>query len=456
VLTTPADATVGCSDDTSPTSTGTATATDDCDGAPTVTYSDSVAAGSCPQESVITRTWTATDACGNASNADQTITVADDAAPVLSVDTTPVTALDVDCSGDEAVTLPAATATDDCDGSPTVSDNAPAAFPAGETTAVTFTATDACGNASAGQNVDVSVKYGATIRVYVQQMSFGWGCRPSVTKEPLVGVEVFAFDRSGGEFCSHHHPSWHGWHWWRHVVHDCDESAAVNSAITDANGIAEIDVPPGDYIVITFLDLDEDGEYEHYLGRRAPNVDCGEVLNRRLRLIVTPRGKHMAAKIHRFTGSELVIVEPDLMVWDEEEQEYPFGFESEGDWEVEAAIEVPEGFVTDEESLSDFVVDETKGLQFTVTEVGSDLVPTRTDFTIRHKGEVIRVSGDVGILLTPDYARSRGFDVEVLRANGLIVEPSELARRSPGRQVAAPAVEATPAVPGTAASRTEQ
>ena len=45
------------------TVTVSATATDNCDPAPIVTYADNTA-GSCPE--VITRTWTATDACGNA------------------------------------------------------------------------------------------------------------------------------------------------------------------------------------------------------------------------------------------------------------------------------------------------------------------------------------------------------------------------------------------------------
>jgi hypothetical protein len=51
-----------------------ASATDNCDPAPVVTYSDVTAAGGCPQEYTITRTWTATDACGNGTNCTQVIT----------------------------------------------------------------------------------------------------------------------------------------------------------------------------------------------------------------------------------------------------------------------------------------------------------------------------------------------------------------------------------------------
>ena len=58
--------------DTSPTATGTATATDLCDSAPAVTYSDVSTVGSvCGGTGVITRTWTATDCNDNTATAIQ-------------------------------------------------------------------------------------------------------------------------------------------------------------------------------------------------------------------------------------------------------------------------------------------------------------------------------------------------------------------------------------------------
>lgn len=74
-------ATVECDGDSASSATGVATATDTCDTAPVVTQSDAIAAGSCPQESVITRTWTATDASGNSATCDQTVTVVDTTLP---------------------------------------------------------------------------------------------------------------------------------------------------------------------------------------------------------------------------------------------------------------------------------------------------------------------------------------------------------------------------------------
>ncbi len=80
----PADATVECDQSTDPSATGFATATDNCDNEVEVAYSDEIAAGDCPQESVITRTWTAKDCVGNTSTCVQTIKVVDTTPPELT------------------------------------------------------------------------------------------------------------------------------------------------------------------------------------------------------------------------------------------------------------------------------------------------------------------------------------------------------------------------------------
>jgi hypothetical protein len=429
-ITCPVDVTLECPADTSTAANGLATASDDC-GTPTVSSNDNSISG-CGATVAVTRTWTATDDCANSAFCDQSLAVVDTIAPVLDIDTSPITAVDADCSGDEAVTLPAASAIDACEGAVAVSDNASATLPAGQTTTVTFTATDGCGN-STQASVDASVEYGSTIDVYASSLTFGWGHHPVVSKEPLDGITVHVFERAGAEHCSHHQPSWAGWHWWRHVAHDCDESDAVNSGVTDSNGFVSIDVPPGDYIVVTFFDFDDDGEVDHYIGRRARGIACGQSKNRRLRLIITPRGKHLAARISRLTGSELLIVEPDLMIWDDQEQEYPFGFESEGDWGVGVSVEPPDGFVSDASNLDTDVNDALEGVQFTVTEVGSDLVPTKTTFEVSHNGLRHVVHSKVGIKLTPSYARERGFDPVELRAQGLIYD--RVVRKAPTRRL---------------------
>lgn len=81
-LVVPPDVAIYEGEPTDPTHTGQATATDNCDPAPQVTYEDEV------QADQILRTWTATDACGNNVQGLQTITILPCTVPG-----------DVDCNG---------------------------------------------------------------------------------------------------------------------------------------------------------------------------------------------------------------------------------------------------------------------------------------------------------------------------------------------------------------------
>ncbi len=89
IITCPPDVTIECDGSTDPSVTGEATATDNLDPSPAVTFSDSTAPGTCPQEFVITRTWTATDCAGHTSDGVQIITIQDTTPPVLTCPGTP-------------------------------------------------------------------------------------------------------------------------------------------------------------------------------------------------------------------------------------------------------------------------------------------------------------------------------------------------------------------------------
>ncbi|NNF29886.1 MAG: HYR domain-containing protein [Flavobacteriaceae bacterium] len=143
VITCPADATVECGDDTSPTATGTATATDDTDPSPVITFADTSVAG-CGNTEVITRTWTATDAAGNSASCVQTITVVDTTNPTV---TAPADAT-VECGDDTSPTgTGTATGTDGCGGvTIAFADSSAAGCGLTETITRTWTATDDCGN----------------------------------------------------------------------------------------------------------------------------------------------------------------------------------------------------------------------------------------------------------------------------------------------------------------------
>jgi hypothetical protein len=377
-----------------------------------------------------TVTFTATDECNNDATTMATFTIADITAPVLLVDTTPIVVTDVDCSGGQDATLPTASGSDDC-GAVTITNDAPAIFPAGQTTTVTYTAADDCNN-QASDTMDVTVLYGADILVKAAKHTVGSGSHPGSTKEPLVGIEVCAYDKADGSCArtvcggiAHQH--------YQCIVENCgtDDGELIFCCTTDADGECTINTPPGDYIVIS-ADATKT-VLPDPLGVSASDLVCGEVKQKHLQQIVKANGQKVPGKTTRRTGSELLIIEPEYVLWDDTTQLYPFVFETVGDWGVTTTVAPPDGFVTDYDELSEDVDNEIEAVQFTITEVGSDLVPTETTFQVRHNGRSETIRSRVDIRLTSRYAQSRGFNVAALRAQGLIKERPDNPGQARGR-----------------------
>jgi hypothetical protein len=325
------------------------------------------------------------------------------------------------------VALPLATAEDLCDANPTVTHDAPASFAPG-TTQVTFTARDDSGNETAA-TLDVTVRSGAQVQILAARHTVGQGARPSTTKAPLADILVRAYQRGPGSCIDQQAPSGASWQDYPAIVANC---TPVNTVLTDATGSATLNLPPGDYVIISYLTPEE-----AYIGEWVNNLACGETVTKRLQLIVannTPR----PGKTTRLTGSELLIIEPEYVIWDDSTQVYPFVLESVGSWGVITSVAPPDGFVADYSSLDAQVNSELEAVQFTITEEGSDLIPTRTTFQVTHGRRRHTVQSDVGILLTPDYAHSRGFDVAELRGRGLIVDRDGRGGGRHGREAGAP------------------
>ncbi|MEE9129094.1 MAG: hypothetical protein V3T84_03680 [Phycisphaerales bacterium] len=263
----------------------------------------------------------------------------------------------------------------------------------------------------------------AFIEVQAAKHTTGSGPHPGSTKEPLVGILVAAYDKSPGSCAIAQDQNGNGLKWQEYpdVVANCTPDT---TALTDADGVALLELPPGDYIIISHFDSDDppDGILDQFIAASANDLQCGETKKKHLQLLVDANGNTKPGKTTRLTGSELLIIEPEYVLWDETEQLYAFVLESVGDWGVTVSVTPPEGFVADFNELSEAVNNDLQAVQFTITEVGSDLVPTQTTFHVQHNGLWDTIHSKVGIQLTPEYAQSRGFDVAQLRAQGLIRE----------------------------------
>ncbi len=135
----PASLTVECGN-TIPNAT--VTASDNCDASVSVVMSESTAALGC--NIVLTRTWTATDSCGNSASASQTININDTQKPILS-------GVPSDSSVECGTNVPVAivTAIDKCFGPLAVSFSETfSGIGCNRLITRTWTAKDACGNAS--------------------------------------------------------------------------------------------------------------------------------------------------------------------------------------------------------------------------------------------------------------------------------------------------------------------
>jgi hypothetical protein len=135
------------------------TASDNCSGAVTVTFSGDIISGQiCPDQYTITRTYSAADACGNTATCSQIITVSDLSAPTVAC---PATAT-VTCASLVPAANPAGVITsDNCGGAATVTflgDVTTLGICANQyTIARSYSATDACGNtATCSQTITVS------------------------------------------------------------------------------------------------------------------------------------------------------------------------------------------------------------------------------------------------------------------------------------------------------------
>lgn len=237
----------------------------------------------------------------------------------------------------------------------------------------------------------------------------GSGVRPPTTKTPIPGMTVRVFDKSSTSCVRKNFGV--SWQNYRDIwLSNCRDTAYGATGISgNTQGIAQIDVPTGDYLAIGEFDPEKGTRGDElYVGVSVGGVAAGQNLDKFLQVIQKSDGKKIPAKYTVLTGSLLMIIEPEYIEWDGTVETYPFVFESLGDWSVTTAIKPPEGFVADYPFLSETVADSVAAVQFTITDVGSEWVPTVATHTIKHKGKVKTIKSDIGVKLSEKLAKAKG------------------------------------------------
>ncbi|MGB3074652.1 MAG: right-handed parallel beta-helix repeat-containing protein, partial [Chitinophagales bacterium] len=92
----PGNTGIACDESSDSSNTGMATATDNCDSDPSISYTDVIVPGSCIGNYTINRTWKAQDANGNFATCLQVIVVSDVTDPLIGI---PAASLTVECDG---------------------------------------------------------------------------------------------------------------------------------------------------------------------------------------------------------------------------------------------------------------------------------------------------------------------------------------------------------------------
>ena len=126
-----------------------------------------------------------------------------------------------------------------------------------------------------------------------------------------------------------------------------------------------------------------------------------------LQVIEKAYGKKGPAKYTKRTGSDLLIIEPEYVEWDGTEELYPVIFESIGDWSVTTSVDPPEGFVTDQDSLTEEVNTEIEAVQFTLTDVGSTWKDTKVKHKIKHKGKTETINSKIDVMLSKKLTKEK-------------------------------------------------
>jgi hypothetical protein len=248
-----------------------------------------------------------------------------------------------------------------------------------------------------------------TVKVQVEKHTVGNGTYPGSTRELLGNIPVKVV-QPNSKNCAYNF-SWQNYkNMWMYCPAVETNGSGVTAASGDLTGIATLSVVPGTYAVIGKYDPTPQPDDELYIGDSVGTVEADTTVEKYLQIIVKASGDVVPAKYTKKTGTELLIIEPEYVEWNDTQEVYPFVFESVGEWGVTTSVTPPEGFVTDHNALSTDVDSEVKAVQFVLTDVGSKWVDTTVEYTIRHKGKTEKVFNKIGIKCSKMLQKAKGFD----------------------------------------------
>jgi len=248
-----------------------------------------------------------------------------------------------------------------------------------------------------------------SIIVKVSHLKIGQETRPRTTKTNLEDVPVRLIPQAA--IPEDYHPiNWKTynqiWTWTTGPG-----AAATVTSYTSSKGLAGFDrVEQGDYLVLANYNGSQDFKHMGSLVLADdPDWLTDLPIEQHLMVMEKFNGKKVAGKTTRLKGSELLITEPEFVVWDSDQEPYPFVFESVGEWSVETAVAPPKGFVADNDALDADVANELEAVQFTITDVGARWDETEVRFKIKHKKKTHKIKSKVGVKLSKKLAKAKGF-----------------------------------------------
>lgn len=232
-----------------------------------------------------------------------------------------------------------------------------------------------------------------TIRVKAVKYTLSWERLPLVTRNPVSGIPVRAYDMSSGSCAKRYGISWH------HHETIWNKCTTPYMRMTGADGQRSLELPPGVYLLIAKYDPDlleapgsdtDDPGNDIFIGVSADGLKSNQTLQKYFAIIGT-NGEITTGICHVVKGSELLIIQPQYLVWDGNGKKCPFIFESrQGTWTVTTELHPPKGFEAYPNIIS--VSELNTGKQtavpavITQTKTGAAANPVKVEYTVMHDG----------------------------------------------------------------------